>query len=227
MRSAFRVARSALAALAVACVGATVIANVALADATPVQLVLLYMPSVSNTDTPMASGIAELVMLEGEVRIKAADLPRLDDGKQYVAWVVNSQTNEFQRLGAFNTAESTGAVSYETVLPDAIPNKHWNLLLVTVEDSADAAKPGSHHSIAGVFPSTDNAPLPLALPNTGGDEPLAMSCQPLAVSCELSAVSGADWRVESVLAALVVGVTFVAGYAVGRQRSARVRTTDC
>ena len=215
MRSAFRVARSALAALAVACVGATVIANVALADATPVQLVLLYMPSVSNTDTPMASGIAELVMLEGEVRIKAADLPRLDDGKQYVAWVVNSQTNEFQRLGAFNTAESTGAVSYETVLPDAIPNKHWNLLLVTVEDSADAAKPGSHHSIAGVFPSTDNAPLPLALPNTGGDDETSD------VRTQTSDIFGSDWQLKPVLGALVLGVTFGAGYAVGRKRAAR------
>ncbi len=41
---------------------------VALADATPVQLILLYMPSVSNTGTTSASGIAELVMPEGEVR---------------------------------------------------------------------------------------------------------------------------------------------------------------
>jgi len=55
-----------------------ILAGLALADATPVQLVLLYMPNVSNTGTPAASGIAELVMPEGEVRINAADLPRLD-----------------------------------------------------------------------------------------------------------------------------------------------------
>src|SRR5947208_2921193 len=127
-----------------------------LADATPVQLVLLYMPNVSNTDTTSASGIAELVMPEGEVRISTADLPRLDDDKQYVAWVVNSGTNEFQRLGAFNTDQSTGAVHYENVLPDAIPNKHWDLFLVTVENGATPARPGARHSIAGVFPSADN-----------------------------------------------------------------------
>src|SRR5437879_6117245 len=92
-----------------ALVGLTLCATVALADATSVQLVLLYMPNVSNTDTPSASGIAELVMPEGEVRITAADLPRLEDGNQYVAWVVNTETNAFQRLGAFNAAEATGA----------------------------------------------------------------------------------------------------------------------
>jgi len=185
----------------------------ALADATPVQLVLVYMPNVSNTGTQTASGIAELVMLEGEVRIKTADLPRLDDDQRYVAWVVNSQTNEFQRLGAFNTAASTGAIAYENVLPDAIPNKKWNLLLVTVEDSADAAKPSSRHSIAGVFPSPDNAPLPIALPNTGGGD------ETLGIRCQMSVCVGADWRLASVLAALVLGITFGAGYAVGQRRT--------
>src|SRR6266571_5129959 len=154
------------------------LAHIALADATPVQLVLLYMPNVSNTGTPAASGVAELVMPEGEVRISAADLPRLDGDKQYVAWAINTETNDFQRLGAFNTAESTRAVHYESVLADAIPNHHWNLLLVTVEDSAQPARPSGQHSIAGVFPSPDNAPLPIVLPNTGGEP--AISSQPLA-----------------------------------------------
>ncbi len=147
------------------------VANIVLADATPVQLVLLYMPNVSNTGTSTASGIAELVMPEGEVRISAADLPRLDGDKQYVAWVINTKTNDFQRLAAFNTAESTKAVHFESVLADAIPNHHWNLLLVTVEDNAQPNRPSSQHSIAGVFPSPDNSPLPIALPNTGGVDP--------------------------------------------------------
>jgi hypothetical protein len=194
------------------------LSQAALADATPVQLVLLYLPNISNTGTASASGIAELVMLEGEVRIKAADLPRLDEDKQYVVWVVNSQSNEFQRLGAFNTAASTGAVDFETVLPDAIPNKQWNLLLITVEDSGNASKPGSRHSIAGLFPSADNAPLPIALPNTGG-EPVALTCAPFAMSCQMSTVSRSLWLSASVLGALTLGVTFGAGYALGRRRT--------
>jgi hypothetical protein len=195
-----------------ALVGLTLCATVALADATPVQLVLLYLPNVSNTDTQSASGIAELVMPEGEVRITAADLPRLDDGTQYVAWVVNTETNAFQRLGAFNAAEATGAVHYENVLPDAIPNKQWNLLLVTVEASADAARPGAVHSIAGVFPRADNAPLPGVLPNTGGAE------ETVAISCQLAACGGADWLSKLGLLALTLGVGFVAGYGVAKRR---------
>ena len=194
--------------VALASLVAALAAGTALADATPVQLVLLYMPNVSNTDTPAASGIAELVMQEGEVRIRAADLPRLDGGKQYVAWVINSETNQYQKLGSFNTAQSTGAVAFENVLADAIPDKHWNLLLVTVEDSATADKPSSHHSIAGVFPSADNAPLPIALPNTGGD-PNA-DYRP--------AEKRPDWLPITGLAALVASVTFAAGYGLGTRR---------
>ena len=199
--------RTALAVVG-ALIGALLMSGVALADATPVQLILLYMPNVSNTDTPSASGIAELVMQEGEVRIKTADLPRLDGGKQYVAWVVNSESNLFQRLGAFNTAQSSGAVAFENVLTDAIPDKHWNLLLITVEDSATPDKPSGRHSIAGVFPSADNAPLPIALPNTGGDP-----------NTDYRPVENRpDWLTSAGPAALVASVTFAAGYGLGTRK---------
>lgn len=190
---------------------------VAFADATPLQLVLVYMPNVSNTGTPAASGIAELVMPEGEVRIRATDLPRLDGDKQYVAWVVNSESNEFERLGAFNTAQTTSSVRYETVVADAIPDKHWNLLLVTVEDSATPDRPSGKHSIAGVFPRADNEPLPLQLPNTGGSAPSAVSSQP-------TGFLRADWPLMAGLAALTIIVSAGAGYMAGR-RSVR-RATD-
>jgi hypothetical protein len=180
-------------------------------------------------------------MPEGEVRITAANLPRLDGTKQYVAWVVNSESNQYQRVGAFNTAESTGAVRYENVLPDAIPNNHWNLLLVTIESSATPAKPSDKHSIAGVFPRPDSEPLPGILPNTGGvpdGEPVASghtfvlsgqwaviaSQSPVASprsSAESShwlVVGGADWLVASGLAALTGIVGFGAGYVVRRRR---------
>jgi hypothetical protein len=200
-------------------------AHTALADAAPVQLVLLYMPNVSNTGTSQASGVAELVPSEGEVRIQAAALPRLDGGQQYVAWVINTQTNQFDKLGSFNTAQSTGAVDYETVEQDAIPDNSWNLLLVTVEDNVNADHPSNHHSIAGTFPNADNQALPEILPNTGGaPERLAVSCQQLAVSCSvssldehLSVISRSEWMVVSVLGALMFAITFAAGYVSGRR----------
>src|SRR5690242_110232 len=89
------------AVLALAAIAATLMyGKLAHADAAPVQLILLYMPAVSNTGTSSATGVAELVMSEGEVRIQAAGLPRLDGDKRYAAWLVNSRTNDFQLLGA-------------------------------------------------------------------------------------------------------------------------------
>ncbi|HEY0582296.1 MAG TPA: hypothetical protein VGE94_08930 [Chloroflexota bacterium] len=197
-----------VASLAAAVIGTLFVVSGAFADATPVQLVLLYLPNVSNTGTTAASGIAELVMPEGEVRITAADLPRLDGDKQYVAWVVNSETNEFERIGAFNTALSTSSVRYENVLPNAIPNKHWNLLLVTLEDGPEPARPSKKHSIAGVFPRADNEPLPGVLPNTGG----------LADGSVAPGDNRPDWLLASGLATLTTVVGFGAGYATGFRR---------
>ncbi|HEY3063079.1 MAG TPA: hypothetical protein VGL99_29240 [Chloroflexota bacterium] len=184
--------------------------STALADATPIQLVLLHMPDVSNTGSPAASGIAELVLLEGEVRISATGLTHLEGDSEYVAWLVNSETNQFVRLGAFN-AKDDGVVHYENVLDDAIPNKRWNLLLLTVETSATPGKPGPKHSIAGVFPRSDRDPPPQLLPNTGGlDDPAVVSGQWLVVS-------QANWLMLSGLATLTVVVAGTAGYAVGRR----------
>jgi hypothetical protein len=182
------------------------------ADATPVQLMLSYLPNVSNTETPSASGIAELVMPEGEVRISAAGLPRLQDADRYVAWLVNGETNQSYRLGSFNAKEGTDTVHYEDVLPDAIPNKQWNLLLLTIENSAEVSKPGPKHSIAGTFPRSERDPPPQMLPNTGGgDEGSAVSSQQSAV------LSQAYWLPAAGLAALLASVAGGAGYVAGRR----------
>jgi hypothetical protein len=193
-------------ASALAAVLAMLSLHVAFADATPVQLVLVYMPNISNTGTTAASGIAEIVMAEGEVRVKVTDLPRLNGLQHYTAWVINSQTNEFARLGSFNTAESTAATDFQAVLPEAIPDKHWNLLLITVEESAEADRPSGNHSIAAVFPGPDNAPLPVVLPNTGGNTG----------SDYLSVPDHPDWMPPIGFAAMTLGAGGGAGYRRGR-----------
>lgn len=208
-------------AVALAVAAMAILAHSALADATPVQLTLVYVPNVSNTGTTAASGIAELVMPEGEVRVSAADLPHLDGDKVYTAWVVNSESNAFQRLGSFNAAPGSGAVHYENVLPDAIPDHMWNLLLLTVEDNAHATQPSQRHSIAAMFPRADDDPLPGVLPNTGGDVPLAASCQMALsdLSYQLSACGGSDWLAKVGLAALTLTMGFAAGYGLCKRRA--------
>lgn len=184
-----------------------------LADATPVQLVLLYMPHVSNDGATGASGIAELLLPEGEVRINAANMPHLDGGRRYAAWVLNSSNSEFLRLGSFNSSEPTGAVHYETVLPDAIPSRHWNMLLVTVEDNDHPAHPGGAHSIAGIFPRAEGEPLPAVLPNTGGaPDDMALP------------QGGSSWPAGSGLAALTLAAGFGAGYVARRRAGAPSHT---
>jgi len=177
------------------------------ADATPVELMLTYLPNVSNTETPEASGISELVLLEGEVRITATGLPHLEESSHYVAWLVNSRTNQYLEVGAFNTDEKD-SVHYENVLEDAIPDKHWNLLLITVESGAHADAPSDKHSIAAVFPSGAREAPPQVLPNTGG-EPAAVD--------GLTVLTRSDWLRLSGLAALAVVLSGAAGYVLGKR----------
>jgi hypothetical protein len=180
---------------------------VAHADATPTEVVLVYMLNVSTTNTPAASGIAELVLQEGEVRISVTDLPRLDGDGSYVAWVVDTDANTFLRLGAFNTAQSTRAAHFETVLPESTPvDQHWNLVLLTIENTPTPDHPGPAHSIAGTFPAAGSDIAPAMLPNTGGadDELPVVSRRP-------------DWLPIAGLAALTLCVGFGAGYVLGRR----------
>jgi hypothetical protein len=193
--------------------GLLAFAPLAMADATPVQLVLSYVPKISNTGSQAATGIAELVMPEGEVRVSATGLPRLSEDGRYVAWVLNTQTNEFLRLGSFNSAQSTNALHFEEVLPDAIPDKQWNLFLVTVEYGDTPAEPSSKHSIAGVFPRLEADPPPALLPNTGG--------APDAPAPTMN-TSRPEWLPAAGLAALVGSVSAGAGYGAGK-RHARIR----
>jgi hypothetical protein len=198
-------------------VGATalLLPRAALADATPVQLILTHLPNVSNTGPSEASGIAELVLLEGEARLSATGLPALEDPERYVAWLVNTQSNAVYKLAGFN---SDGAVArFETVLPDAIPNRSWNLLLVTIETSADAAHPSNKHSIAGTFPRSQSDPPPAQLPNTGGAPELPLPLGEALSRGEgaMSAPTQSDWLPYLGLAALVAIVAGGAGYALG------------
>ena len=195
-------------ALALATILALAAVGVAHADATPTQIVLLYMPGVSTTGTTSASGVAELVLQEGEVRISATGLPRLDGSGQYAAWVLDTEANRFFRLGTFNTSQSAGSVHFEEVLPDAIPAAHWNMLLLTLEDEANPDHPGSRHSLAGMFPPSGSDVVPELLPNTGGAED----------GDRASGTRPANWLANLGLPALTLGLGSIAGYAFGRRR---------
>lgn len=137
------------------------------ANGTPISIVLSYLSGVSNWGPTNATGVAELVTKEGEVRMTASGLPQLQ-GEQYHLWVLNSSSGESMTLEAFNT--ENGVARLDLVLKEPIPDRGWDLLLVTIEaDGARPSQPGARHAIAGRFPVPPTGQArPAELPNTGG-----------------------------------------------------------
>jgi hypothetical protein len=181
--------------------------GVALANGKPIQIVLSYAPDISNTGPQNATGVAELVLAEGEVRVAATGLPRLDPPRHYEAWVLNTSSNEALALGSFNTAYTTGDARLDQVLPGAIPDKRWNLFLVTIEEAPTPTRPSQQRIIAGHFPPEGTEPQPGLLPNTGG-----------AQDDQTSRAGRPDWMLVAGLGALTLGLGAAAGYGLGRRR---------
>lgn len=193
-------------ALAVALITAALVVSSVSANGRPLQIILSYLPNVSNTGTTSAAGIAEVVMAEGEARVEATGLPRLDPPQHYHAWLIKSTSNEAYPLGSFNTAFVSQVARLDQVLPEAIPNTGWDLFLITIEDVANPTQPSQRHSIAGRLPDAPTTVQPAQLPNTGG------------VPAQPASGFRADWTVVAGLGALMVVVGAVAGFVVGRKR---------
>ncbi len=139
----------------------------ALANGTPVRVVLGYMPGVSNWGPTDAAGVAELVFQEGEVRLSVVGLPRLSEGA-YNIWLLRTGAGRAYNLGRFN-AGPDGTARLDYVLPEPIPEENWDLMLISVEDAGASPAPGPRRSIAGrIEPPEGRGPMPAELPRTGG-----------------------------------------------------------
>lgn len=142
------------------------LASPALADGTPVRVVLDYLSKVSNWGPTDAGGVLDLVRAEGEARLTVRGLPKTP-GQHFVLWLAHEGTNDVFRLGELQL-QPDGTATLDLYLPDPIPNRAWNLALVTVESTASPDRPGPHRSVAGRFPQrTFPGNMPTALPNTG------------------------------------------------------------
>lgn len=141
---------------------------VASANGAPIKIILTYLPDLSNTGPRNATGVAEIVMKEGEVTVDIVGLPPLSEDT-YSAWIINTHSNESMSVGRFD-ADKSDVVKSRTVLPSEIPDKGWNLFLVTVEPRGkEVQSPGDRRSIGGYFPdSVEVRRLPAELPKTGG-----------------------------------------------------------
>ncbi|MGH7862807.1 MAG: hypothetical protein ACREOS_11295, partial [Candidatus Dormibacteraceae bacterium] len=123
---------------------------------------------MSNWGPQDASGLLEVVRQEGEVRLSGRGLPGTP-GQHYVLWLAREGSSDAYRLGE-PKVRPDGTLVLDLVLPDDIPNRGWNLALLTVEDSATPSRPGPRHSMAGRFPqlpANGAGTVPSNLPNTG------------------------------------------------------------
>jgi len=137
------------------------------ANGTPFNVVLSYLNGVSTWGPTNATGVAEIATRDGEVRLSATGLPHLS-GEQYVVWIVDTAQGVRRPLASFN---SDGAVArVDEVLPDSIPERAWDIVLISVESEGSLpAAPSSRHSIAGrIQPPVTSQGQPSELPRTGG-----------------------------------------------------------
>lgn len=139
------------------------------ANGAPVKIILTYLQGVSNWGPTSATGVAEVVMKEGEVNISVVGLPALAD-ETYAGWLIDTKSNQVMTVGRFN-ADQSEVVKARLVLPSEIPSSGWDLFLVTVEPKNGALQaPGDRKSIGGYFPDSVEANRqPAQLPKTGGD----------------------------------------------------------
>jgi hypothetical protein len=187
-------------------------AGPALANGTPIRIVLSYLNGVSNWGPQNATGVAELITSEGEVRLTAAGLQKLGDNEEYQLWISSIEAKKRMRLGTI-TVNDAGVGRLDIVLKQPIPELSWDLMAITIEaKGAQGAEPSEKHSIAGRFSMTSpNGPPPRVLPNTGGDPPTT-------ASTPTSGLLGLSNGGTILLVLLLVGGI---GFALGRAGSRR------
>ena len=155
-------------ALSVLVAGAGLLPERAQANGTSVKVVLSYLQGVSNFGPSSATGVAEILMKEGEIKLAATGLQPLT-AQTYQVWLTNSQTGEVFSGGRISP-DARGAVNVTNVLPAEIPDRGYTLVFLSVEEPDIVARaPNPRRSIAGTIPvPPGQTERPQLLPNTGG-----------------------------------------------------------
>ena len=175
------------------------------ANGTPIQLRLTWLEGVSNFGPHNAIATGEMITSEAELRLTTAGLAKLPDTQEYAAWISAGGTDRMRLVGF--QVNDAGVAKVDTVVPGGIPEKAWDLIVLTVEQKGSTpATPGENRAIAGRFSMSNpsGAARPQVLPNTGGNE--ANATPP-------AQVLGLNTGGLVLLGLLVVGVI---GFALGR-----------
>ncbi|MCL4533661.1 MAG: hypothetical protein M1370_00665 [Bacteroidetes bacterium] len=195
------------------------------ANGAPVKVILTYLSGVSNWGPTSATGVAEVIEKEGQVNVSVVGLPPLTEDT-YAGWLINTTTNEMLNVGRFN-ADQSEVVKTSLVLSTEIPDKSWNLFLVTVEPRNSTPKaPDERKSIGGYFPDTVEANRqPAQLPKTGGEsDGVATPVRPAFTSAPASTPAPApQGRVDFGSGTLTFGVVALVAIGLGVVTRARMK----
>jgi hypothetical protein len=191
------------------------------ANGTSVKVILTWMPDISNYGPRSATGVAEILAKEGEVKFAATGLEFLPN-ETYQLWLLNQGTGEVFTAGRISPDES-GTVNVTNVLPAEIPDRGWSLVFLSVEAPDIVPRiPNSRRSIAGRFPQAAPAgALPAELPKTGGaravtQRPIdSISYVPVPVQPE-PGVPQWTWAAGALGVLVLTGIAFAAGRFSGR-----------
>jgi hypothetical protein len=188
----------------------------------PIHLILTPLPGITNAAPPAATGVAELVLAESEVRGSVAGLPPLTD-EVYVAWLINTHTDEALPFGAFNTDQEQRG-QFRFILEQTIPNRGWNLFLITIgpREVDGPRRQGDRRGIGAFFPGADPAAAPLSLPNTGGPTPTGLSQSTAAAPA--SVADAAPGRAPVTISPEIVAVIGLAAVLMGWRARQRRRS---
>jgi hypothetical protein len=169
-------------------------ADHAAANGVPIRIPLAYLSGLSTWGPQEARGEAELSFSEAFLRVDIRGLPALS-GESYHLWLVKSATNKATAAGSFT---SDGSLASYTGTLTGLDGYDYDLLMVTVEPSADADPlPSGKRSLGGFFTAIKKAEntssiisdtQPAELPKTGEAAPVSGDAAPNRLGLTLIAV---------------------------------------
>ncbi len=122
--------------------------SLTLANGTPIRVPLTFQAGVSNFGPQSAVGLAEIVGVEGDVRVEVFRMPQLT-ADLYQLWLLDTPSNRYIGVGKFNTG-ADGYGRLDSVV-DLI-GQQFDTLLITVEPEPDPGPgPDKRITIVGII----------------------------------------------------------------------------
>jgi len=179
-----------VALLAVALVAAP--APHAAAESFPTRVIVSHVPTMASWGPADANGVVLVNLEEADIRADLLGLPALPSNERYQLWLMNSTTGETYPLARFTAVE--GSTTYvDQLLPEPIPDRGWDFVMVTVEPEPDPDPgPDARRVLVGSFPGTpaEVQQFPPTLPQTGPAPQDTAPSVPLALGANAALLVG-------------------------------------